>query len=487
MRKNSNREIIIALQNGENSVLLGLGKKYFPEARSVLRRRGIRDKDTPQLFAGILVQVYREIRSHHGSTDIPFEPFLFNAIDSFLKDEKARRKELIPGLTSIEDPEAAVAAECLGILEEETRELLFERYSEGFSFEMIAARQEFSNPVIAEAEVDKCILRFEGILRIRLNLNSPDSAAPLTTGERSWVDRYLTGKMDGEELMGFMERLDKEPLFRKSVSLQNLMVEGIRKSADETLEDEIIRSLPFKESKIPAGLTMIFFFLLFVVSGLVLWSTLGPENQEIHNPFSFLNHLKKTEVDGGKDIASSMKAVSPVSVPDPNSVPDEIPDEQTESDPSGNAAVSESNATDSASRQDTDTFYVKQDQLLMSYRMKINQMGDSSAQVADNTSLVAETVRRLNPGAELAIPENNPADNLEVEFWMSPVNYRGYKMSPNTLVLFGIPEPDAVSLYRKNNRILMKYHKEIFILQETGDFLSFQTIKDPELTGNFRP
>jgi hypothetical protein len=62
-------------------------------------------------------------------------------------------------------------------------------------------------------------------------------------------------------------------------------------------------------------------------------------------------------------------------------------------------------------------------------------------------------------------------EGMYVEFWRSPVNYSGYKLSNNTLVLFGIYEYTQIRLqYMSTGLLRLKYHEKIYDLKCTEEF-----------------
>ena len=173
MAKYSNEEIISAIINGQEDVLFYLNRKYFETARRWLRRKGIQDSKTPEMFSSVLVRVYREIQQSRISANMPFEPYLFNALKEHLREEKILRKEikllLNPAYT---DHQKEIVSDCVSIMDTDSRRLLAARYAEKLSYEQIAARYEYSNPVIAQFEVNKAMTQLEGIARARLNISS---------------------------------------------------------------------------------------------------------------------------------------------------------------------------------------------------------------------------------------------------------------------------------------------------------------------------
>lgn len=167
IRRQKNSDIIAAIQNGEEEVLFSLTRKYYQSARRWLRQKGIRDSDTPLVFSRVLLQVFQEIKLHPGSSNIDFESFLFNALKNYSGELKAERKLKLDKNESPQELKAAIG--CYSILDEQARQLLSARYTDNLTFEQIAARFNFSNPVIAQFEVNKAYLQLAHIVNIRLN------------------------------------------------------------------------------------------------------------------------------------------------------------------------------------------------------------------------------------------------------------------------------------------------------------------------------
>ena len=62
-------------------------------------------------------------------------------------------------------------------------------------------------------------------------------------------------------------------------------------------------------------------------------------------------------------------------------------------------------------------------------------------------------------------------EGLYVEIWQSPINLIGYKLTTNTLVLYGIYEYDKIKLrYTKNGAVELKYKNNTVILECTDIF-----------------
>ena len=61
-------------------------------------------------------------------------------------------------------------------------------------------------------------------------------------------------------------------------------------------------------------------------------------------------------------------------------------------------------------------------------------------------------------------------DMLLVEFWQSPVNYRGYKLSENKLIIFGIDDHESTSIEIINKEIYIFYQNRYYLLEYTNDY-----------------
>ena len=172
MTRYTNPEIISDIQNGKEEVLFYVSRKFFQPARRWLRRKGVPDDKTPQIFVTVLLQLFREIQQQHLSLHVDFESYLFNSLEEYFKQEKTKNKKQRYNLEPLySDSQKEAVALCVEIQDIDTRKLLFSRYAEKLTFEQIASRFDFSNPVIAQFEVNKAMNRLEGIVRIQLNID----------------------------------------------------------------------------------------------------------------------------------------------------------------------------------------------------------------------------------------------------------------------------------------------------------------------------
>lgn len=69
--------------------------------------------------------------------------------------------------------------------------------------------------------------------------------------------------------------------------------------------------------------------------------------------------------------------------------------------------------------------------------------------------------------------------SMRVEFWRSPLNYRGYKMTRGKIVLYGISSADPVSVFKLDDDIYLKHLGLVYRLVFTNDFKQFEKVSDP--------
>lgn len=70
---------------------------------------------------------------------------------------------------------------------------------------------------------------------------------------------------------------------------------------------------------------------------------------------------------------------------------------------------------------------------------------------------------------------------LRVEFWKSPINYKGYKTGKNKIVIFGVDQYDMISFKILNNMLYMRYISDFYQIEKSGDYKSLTPVNNPQL------
>ena len=72
----------------------------------------------------------------------------------------------------------------------------------------------------------------------------------------------------------------------------------------------------------------------------------------------------------------------------------------------------------------------------------------------------------------------NSFSSLKVEFWQSPINYKGYKVTKNKIILFGINSEENIKLFHLDDGVFMKHNQNYYKLYFTDDFKQFEKVID---------
>ena len=307
------------------------------------------------------------------------------------------------------------------------------------------------------------------------------------------IDRYLDGTLSGLELQKFMERLDSDEKFRATVSMQNLLIEGIVRCADKELQENLLSSLAYRKPRVPMGLKLIITFLFVTIAGISLWNYIGTDSSKRKKSFLSFSWLSGSREHSGNASVGENQ-------PDNNKSEKPYIEEskviRSSTDESGTSEMSDvedagniDTITVLNSNQDLNEVVVKKDQLLISQSLfiqddSVTQKKNNRAGGSTQPSLSENVAEKLNPAAGLENPEikDHKSVQLLVEFWISPINYRGYKMYRNKLVLFGMEEPDAIQLFRRDGKLYMRHLNDYFLLEPTEEFTSYQSVKDKEFS-----
>jgi len=301
----------------------------------------------------------------------------------------------------------------------------------------------------------------------------------MTTQERSLIDRYIDNSLSGVELKEFMDKLEQDANFRKQVSFHNLLIESIQIAEDTRLEKSLVTQIGYKKPLIPSGLKLILTFLFITAIGITLWQYLGTGTLQSRKRIFSWDLFRKNDVEKIKDPTPSIATSSNKT----NQTSSEAEGVKESSNPelSVEEKVITQDSLNPEILSEEENVVVKQDQLLVVHTLKVTGIQIEETKKAAENSLSQSTANKLNPSGGLVETSKSQDENYEVEFWLSPVNYKGYKLASNKLVLFGIEEPDAVKLYFVEDKLMMKYGQDYFRLNPSDEFIAFSTIKNTDL------
>ncbi len=131
-------------------------------------------------------------------------------------------------------------------------------------------------------------------------------------------------------------------------------------------------------------------------------------------------------------------------------------------------------AYDSSSRasDDAETIVVRRDELLSASSVSLVSLSASSK---------TDTLLTLFQGGD---PTVSP--QIRIEFWKSPVNFRGYKFIRNTLVTFGLDPQEQVKVFFDSGVFYLQTGGATFRLNQTDRFLPFSIAAEESLPKQIR-
>jgi hypothetical protein len=209
------------------------------------------------------------------------------------------------------------------------------------------------------------------------------------------------------------------------------------------------------------------FLLGIIVGGLIVYFVLGGNIRNIY-VFNQAPKNVETKINTVKDDKSQDKAASKVVIKylkKEDKEENNIAENKVESDTS----LQNQNSLNIIDESDEEII-VKKDEMLFSEMLMIINL--DSVQLNKGDSLV-----------KLAANIKEPAINqfCQVEYWKSPLNYRGYKFSKNKLVVYGIEYVDKDSIFRWKENFYFKANNRIYELEKTPEFKTFEIANNPEL------
>ncbi len=268
--------------------------------------------------------------------------------------------------------------------------------------------------------------------------------------------------------------------FVLSQTIQDVLLNKVRTNWRSKHDATAIRSfmtsrLSGKGAALKKGILVIGATLLLVVAAWWYFDSLPVNNLEEHMPF-----ISNTTVDSSAQKSSNAKA-NGRRKENTSIAENGINSDQTSLDSTNTA----NNSGDSieATNPLSDDFVIRKDELLFA---RIIQVIDKKTDKNSDRSLAQETASRLNPEAGLPEESDKANTSFAVEFWKSPVNYKGYKAGKNKLVFYGIDEPDWVHLLQLDGKIYLEYVQNYYLLEQYMDFQSFAPVNDPALTSQLK-
>lgn len=112
-----------------------------------------------------------------------------------------------------------------------------------------------------------------------------------------------------------------------------------------------------------------------------------------------------------------------------------------------------------------ETIEVKKDELIKIITIDIEK------KTIDNTTKTDSILNNL-----AGVKNKKTVTKMIVEFWQSPINYKGYQMTKNKLVVFGLNPDEAKKMLIQNDKTYLIYSDWAYKLDFNTDFKSLEKV-----------
>ena len=188
------------------------------------------------------------------------------------------------------------------------------------------------------------------------------------------------------------------------------------------------------------------------------------------NKFEDDTNSEKIEIVSSKEIIKS-KSIK-------NLLVDSLPENNLLSQKSIEDTLNEvKNLDTSISNYDEDVI-VKKDQLLFSKIIEIVNLNPVALKTTKDSA--------LQKASGIREDRMQNKDFLTIEFWQSPLNYKGYKNSRYKLIAYGISYNEGIKVFKLEYLLYLKTQFGVFQIEYTLDFKPYERIVDEAILSKLK-
>lgn len=129
------------------------------------------------------------------------------------------------------------------------------------------------------------------------------------------------------------------------------------------------------------------------------------------------------------------------------------------------AIAQDSLTTPADSSKEEEDIVVMEDRLIATTRLPIYATANVSPRSKGNKNLDSLLI-------DDKYTNNENPESLTVEFWKSPINYKGYRRIHTRLVIFGLTAADSIRIFKREDQLFMNVKNKDFPINETDEFRS---------------
>jgi hypothetical protein len=128
------------------------------------------------------------------------------------------------------------------------------------------------------------------------------------------------------------------------------------------------------------------------------------------------------------------------------------------------------------------TNYKVVDSLIKADDGEINVAKEELLSVKNIKLIDLDRLQKDTLSAELAgVNPENTQDLFFVEFWKTPLNSKGYRMTRNRIILYGFSDFSSMNLYKVDNVFYLKSEEQVYKLSTGSEFMPMERVNDSDL------
>ena len=129
--------------------------------------------------------------------------------------------------------------------------------------------------------------------------------------------------------------------------------------------------------------------------------------------------------------------------------------------------------------ENSDDIIVRKDELLSTKTVDVVNLNPLASRNNAKDSLVQKI-------SGIKDDKNVSQQFFNIEFWQSPLNYKGYKMSKYKIILYGIESPEGLKIFKVDDLIYLKKNSTVYKLDYSSEFKSYEHITDENIISKLK-
>lgn len=132
-----------------------------------------------------------------------------------------------------------------------------------------------------------------------------------------------------------------------------------------------------------------------------------------------------------------------------------------------------------SSNENTDDIVVRKDELLSTKTFDVINLNPLASRTSTKDSLLQKV-------SGIKDDKNSNQQFFNIEFWQSPLNYKGYKMSRYKIILYGIESVEGLKIFKVDDLIYLKNGTAVFKLDYSSEFKPYDRITDESIISKLK-